>query len=204
MYQKRCFKCRKKFPLTGFYRHRMMADGHLNKCKSCARRDVKVHRALNVDRVRAYDRQRARTPKRAEAMKAKNVRKVMHEGPKYAAAHNAVTRAVRSGKLIRPSKCDRCPATENIQAHHDDYTKKLVVSWLCPVCHAARHGELLRLHTVAHPKRALVGPKKKNSSRGSKRSRPRASSRSASLRHGFPARPRRASARKMSTGSSTR
>ena len=37
---KRCFKCGLLLPLTEFYAHPEMGDGHLNKCKSCARMDV--------------------------------------------------------------------------------------------------------------------------------------------------------------------
>jgi hypothetical protein len=60
-------------------------------------------------------------------------------------AHNKVARALRNGDLIRPATCERCPATDRIQAHHDDHTKPLDVMWLCPVCHAARHREIGRL-----------------------------------------------------------
>ena len=43
---------------------------------------------------------------------------------------------------LRPQPCERCGAAENIHAHHEDYSKPLDVTWLCPSCHGARHSEL--------------------------------------------------------------
>ena len=43
-----------------------MADGHLNKCIECSKNDVRAHRAVNLEKVRAYDRARASTQKRSE------------------------------------------------------------------------------------------------------------------------------------------
>lgn len=57
---KKCFKCQEVKSLDNFYTHPQMADGHLNKCKSCAKTDVKTHYSANITEKRLYDKLRQR------------------------------------------------------------------------------------------------------------------------------------------------
>ena len=45
-----CFKCGIEKPLNKYYKHKGMADGHLNKCKECTKKDTKERTdILNLD-----------------------------------------------------------------------------------------------------------------------------------------------------------
>ena len=133
---KTCFKCGEEKPLTEFYKHSMMADGYLNKCKACAKKDVHDHRhGKGREKVLAYDRERAKQPHRIEAAKKINAR-WKAENPKRRAAQIAVSNAVRSGRL-KPLPCFECG--QKSEAHHPDYDQPLDVVWLCPAHHKQVH-----------------------------------------------------------------
>lgn len=55
------------------------------------------------------------------------------------AAHIATHKAIKSGRLVRPSQCQKCGSRRGVHAHHEDYAKPLLVRWLCPRCHVAQH-----------------------------------------------------------------
>jgi hypothetical protein len=133
---KTCFKCNRELPYSEFYRHEMMADGHLGKCKDCTRDDVTEHRIKNIGRIREYDRRRSKEPHRAE-LRDRVGRKWRQAHPARARAHRRLRYAVMTGAVVRAEACQRCGGTpQRIEAHHWDYSKPLDVEWLCKPCHA--------------------------------------------------------------------
>jgi hypothetical protein len=131
---KECFKCLTVKPLSDFYKHKGMADGHLNKCKSCTRSDSKSNRIENIDRIRAYDRERG------NRQKPGYVQEYRKNFPNKYKAHTLVNNCIRDGKLF-PEPCEVCGTKESVHAHHDDYAKPLNVRWLCAAHHKQWHAE---------------------------------------------------------------
>jgi hypothetical protein len=133
---KECFKCKTVKPLTEFYKHSGMADGHVNKCKECTKNDVSKHRLKNLEKIRAYDRARGKEPERIKAA-TEITRAWREEDGRRNRAHGAVARAIRNGGLVR-QPCIRCGAEKSV-AHHENYDKPLEVVWLCQPCHVQHH-----------------------------------------------------------------
>lgn len=134
-----CFKCGTQQPLTEFYRHSKMADGHLNKCKSCTKRDVSENRLKNIESIREYDRRRASLPHRKKlSIELQRIWRRLDKRKDH--CHNKLARAVRKG-LIDRLPCVVCGA-KRTQAHHESYDRPLDVVWYCAAHHAARHRQM--------------------------------------------------------------
>jgi len=61
--------------------------------------------------------------------------------PEKYRARNIVNAAIRDKKL-KALPCERCGCALMVQAHHEDYSKPLDVTWLCTKCHGQRHREI--------------------------------------------------------------
>lgn len=149
---KKCFKCREIKPLGEFYAHPQMPDGHLNKCKTCAKRDRSENYRARKDYYKAHDRKRNKQPHRRSYI-ARNNQRLRQEYPerykeyrrrekqRHPERHQARTilgNAVRDGKIHR-QPCAICGTTENVHGHHPDYSRPLNVVWLCATHHGEEH-----------------------------------------------------------------
>jgi hypothetical protein len=134
---KTCFKCSESKPLTEFYRHAQMGDGHLNKCKECAKRDAYESRHfLHRDRTLAYDRERAKFPERVSI--AKRIQQEYKANfPERKRAQWLLRSAVLRGE-VKKTHCFVC-GSEHVEAHHPDYSAPLDVIWMCVDHHKETH-----------------------------------------------------------------
>lgn len=139
---KRCFKCGETKPLSDFYKHPRMADGHVNKCKECNKKDVRENRSDSLDYYREYDRIRG------QDLQADRYKKKLEYGREYRRnnqhkkkAQTAVSCAIKSGTLVKQTHCEYCGKSGRLHAHHSSYSEDmyLVVTWLCGACHAILH-----------------------------------------------------------------
>lgn len=120
MPKKKCMKCGELKPLSAFYRHPRMKDGHLNKCIDCAKKDVKNHKKNNPESV---------FKTRLKVFKKKKTRTSMYK---------LMDAALKAGKLVNPGVCSICGTTADkhrIEAHHENYDEPLKVIWCCTPCH---------------------------------------------------------------------
>lgn len=140
-----------------------MADGYLNKCKSCAKRDVRKNRSEKAGQYQEYERSRANLPRRVAARKAYAATDRGKEAfrrarlatwarhPERRKANMALGNAVRDGRVVKPVACLYCGSDYRVQGHHASYAPdmRLAVTWLCQACHKQVHEETERYNRQA-------------------------------------------------------
>lgn len=128
----------------------------------------KINRAKNIEVYRAREREYGRTPAaRARENERRRLKKAQLREEKLAAglilplkkddaelariksaAYTAVKFAKKSGRL-KQGPCAVCGTTTRVDAHHEDYSKPLEVTWLCRRHHIDLHTERRRAEIAA-------------------------------------------------------
>lgn len=160
---KTCFKCGESKPICEFYAHPQMSDGHLGKCKTCARRDTALSHAkksndiawLISEKIRHREksqkyRQEGRSVSCSKESKAKWIENNLHKRK----AHAILANAIRSG-LIARKPCQICGNPKS-EGHHEDYSKPLDVMWLCRKHHGEHHHKKNILNLLESTKHQLA------------------------------------------------
>lgn len=134
-----CSTCRQFLSREEFYENKKTVIGIKCQCKRChcktssSSRDY--HRSLDSNREFMA---RARIANPEKFRERDRLRKRDLDCPEIR-ARTILNKAVRSGKLSRPSTCSVCGGSGRIEGHHKDYSKPLEVVWLCSRCHGRKH-----------------------------------------------------------------
>ena len=132
---KTCSDCKRELDEACFYKAMTSRDGLTSRCKTCNDlASTRWARANQEKRTAAKYKWLAANPEERAATDARYYAKNKHKFR----AHDAVKRAIKRGDLV-PLPCCVCGTSENVHAHHDDYSRLLDVVWLCHVHHKERH-----------------------------------------------------------------
>lgn len=142
---KQCIKCLKPLPLSDFYAHPQMADGHLNKCKSCC----KAATSANIQK-------KYQSPEWADKERARNREKYARLGPgkvdKLSQSIGQSTYKLRYPEKIKAHTAAKgiAPKVPGNHLHHWSYNDEDArdVIELPPLAHVALH-RLIRYDKVA-------------------------------------------------------
>lgn len=150
-----CRDCKQEKNFSDFTMHSNMADGYLPRCKQChSLHRSKLYRSNKdlAEKKRAYNRERFQknkenhlatikaylsTEEGKEAKRKAGLAWLARNKDKYE-AYKKMSVALKY-KRIEKGPCEKCGATEKVEAHHDDYSKPLEVRWLCPKHHKEHH-----------------------------------------------------------------
>lgn len=131
---KACSSCKVEKPVADFHKDAKSPSGLQNYCKECKKKadHTSARRAIKKEQQKSLE---GRAATRLGSKKARE------KLPGSSVLCHMVSAAVRSGKLIKPSFCEVCGSTENLEFHHDDYDYALDGRVLCCQCHHDWHGE---------------------------------------------------------------
>jgi hypothetical protein len=149
---KRCSTCREEKERDQFHKDCTAKDGLQTSCKICKNAKCrqkyaenpewaekrrlknslfhKIRRDSIAERKKSYyesDHGKMLHREHSRAWKSRNKDKIR--------AHAAVERALKRGIIVKPKYCTNCASSRRLEAHHQDYTKLLDVTWLCKLCH---------------------------------------------------------------------
>lgn len=143
---KHCYNCQQVKPLTDFYHFKGKPKTPCKKCrtilslqwaqKNPEKRKANWQRSASVRRD-DHREQSLNYVQRHPERRRESVKKYNDNNKEKRRARSRVAYALQIGTLKR-LPCVKCGAVKS-QAHHEDYSKPLLVRWLCAKCHGLEH-----------------------------------------------------------------
>lgn len=134
MAAKICFKCEVKKELSEFYVHKEMADGHLNKCKDCTKKDVKDKYNENVLIPGYIEKERKRGRQKHHRLYKGMGRSRPVNNDRWSAKYPEKRYASNRSQHLKPP-------TAGVEKHHWNYSEahQKDVIWLTKKEHMKAH-----------------------------------------------------------------
>jgi hypothetical protein len=135
----RCSRCGEPKSANEFYKDKRTPNGLKSQCKKCHTEcAIRTRDPINARKLRreSMRRQREIDPQKFR-LREKEAAKKRTVTPAVI-ARRRLNYAVRSGKIVKPEKCENCGKRHKLTAHHEDYSKPFSVEWLCYECHGTR------------------------------------------------------------------
>jgi len=115
MSDKKCFKCNNVKPISDFYKHNRMNDGHLNKCKSCTKFDMQIRYERMVQNHVFIDSERKRCREKYHRLYTGTGKANKERNLRYKAKYPEKEKA--------KSMCNKIPRN-GLEIHHWSYAEE--------------------------------------------------------------------------------
>ena len=120
-YTKVCFKCEIEQPITEFYKHARMEDGHLNKCKNCTKKDAIEREKILRSNPEWVEKEKKRNREKYHRLGYKDIHKPTPENKKIIIENY---KNKYPEKYLARNKSQRLPCKKGNQLHHWSYNEE--------------------------------------------------------------------------------